>query len=217
MAVVVDQRLVVVTTRGMLVRIEELTRVEKEIGRLEIEFDTNIREDATRVPLTRDELRGLPDDWFGEFEEKNRVGDVLLVGMSKPEIVPAMEYADDLYNSISKGSAYYIPDLTSEVEALRGTRLDAELDVTGTDPAEIAALLRESGAMATRDGDTLRVTGDLGAVLARCLGDADALYANRSDEAQARYGFDGRHTLYKWWKTLKATDKARFESLVPDE
>ncbi|MHC5004027.1 MAG: M3 family metallopeptidase [Planctomycetota bacterium] len=74
---------------------EKLKAVQKEITTLSIEFEANIRNDESRVPLLREELRGLPDDYFRQFEDRNRVGDVFLVGMSYPEFLPVMDYCDD--------------------------------------------------------------------------------------------------------------------------
>ncbi len=71
---------------------EELKGIEKEITRLGIAFEKNIRDDETRVALTRQELSGLPDDWFQGIE---RTGDLYLVGMSYPQFEPIMDFCDN--------------------------------------------------------------------------------------------------------------------------
>lgn len=73
---------------------EELTEIEKEISRLSIEFDLNINADETVVPLTRQELSGLPESFF-DNENLKRSGDIYLVGMSYPQFLPIMDYCDD--------------------------------------------------------------------------------------------------------------------------
>ena len=73
---------------------DELTRIEKEISRLSIEFDQNINDDETMVPLTREELSGLPDSFF-DNESLKRSGDIYLVGMSYPQFLPIMDYCDN--------------------------------------------------------------------------------------------------------------------------
>lgn len=74
---------------------DKLIELQKQLTKLSIEFETNIREDETRVPLTRDELSGVPYDYFDQFEQSNRVGDIYLVGMSYPEFLPIMDYCDN--------------------------------------------------------------------------------------------------------------------------
>lgn len=69
---------------------EELTKIQKEITKLGLEFEKNIRDDETMVPLTAAELEGLPADFF---EGLKKVGDVYLVGMSSPIFTPIMEQA----------------------------------------------------------------------------------------------------------------------------
>ena len=73
---------------------DELTQIQKEISRLSIAFDQNINDDETMVPLTREELDGLPDSFF-DNESLKRSGDIYLVGMSYPQFLPIMDYCDD--------------------------------------------------------------------------------------------------------------------------
>ncbi|MHC4080285.1 MAG: M3 family metallopeptidase [Planctomycetota bacterium] len=73
---------------------EKLKAVQKEITRLAIEFDKNIREDETRVPLTRDELAGMPDSYF-ENPNLQRSGDIYLVGMAYPQFIPILDLCDN--------------------------------------------------------------------------------------------------------------------------
>lgn len=73
---------------------DELTGIEKEISRLSIEFDQNINDDETMVPLTRQELSGLPDSFF-DNESLKRSGEIYMVGMSYPQFLPIMDYCDN--------------------------------------------------------------------------------------------------------------------------
>ncbi|HYE61957.1 MAG TPA: M3 family metallopeptidase [Phycisphaerales bacterium] len=65
-----------------------LTEVQKEINRLNIEFSKNIAEDQSTVHLTRDELRGMPEEFLAGLK---RSGDIFLVGLSNPEYMPIQE------------------------------------------------------------------------------------------------------------------------------
>ncbi|MHC4219137.1 MAG: M3 family metallopeptidase, partial [Planctomycetota bacterium] len=73
---------------------DKLKAVQKEITRLSIEFEKNIREDETRVPLAREELTGLPDSYFDNPGLK-RSGDIYLVGMAYPQFIPIQDLCDN--------------------------------------------------------------------------------------------------------------------------
>ena len=72
----------------------KLKEVQKEITRLSIEFEKGIREDATRVLLTREELSGLPAEYF-ENPNLQRSGNVFLVSMAYPQFIPIQDYCDN--------------------------------------------------------------------------------------------------------------------------
>jgi thimet oligopeptidase len=69
---------------------DKLATVQKEINKLSIEFEANIRADETRVPLTWHELAGMPSDYIAGLK---RTGDLYLVGLSYPEFLPVMDNA----------------------------------------------------------------------------------------------------------------------------
>ncbi len=70
---------------------DKLAGIEKEISKLAIEFEKNIREDASVVPLTRQELSGLAEDYFQSTDLK-RSGDLYLVGLSYPQFLPVQDH-----------------------------------------------------------------------------------------------------------------------------
>jgi hypothetical protein len=118
-----------------------------------------------------------------------------------------LNYLDALYNSISKGSAYYIPKMQQAVKPFAGRRIEATLTMPSPQEAQqTAVLLKKSGALVDLQGADLKVSGDLGALLANCLSDADALYFNKGEAVSAKYGYDSRTALYNWWSALKELD-----------
>lgn len=120
----------------------------------------------------------------------------------------ALNYFDNLFNSISKGSAYYIPDLVQKNEAYQGREVAMTIDAGSAHQAErTAMLLWKAGAAAEVDGNTIALKGDLGGILAATLEDADLLFHNRAEDLQTKYSFDGRGALYSWWNALKGMDK----------
>lgn len=119
-----------------------------------------------------------------------------------------LQYLDDLYNAISKGSAYYIPDVAKTSEAFSGTSIQLSLSMPdGKQAEEAVALFKESNARTTIDRAVLTINGDLGAIIANCLADADDMYLNRDEAISKKYGYDGKRALYNWWHALKACEK----------
>ncbi len=69
----------------------ELKQLELEENKLSLEFEKNVRDDPTRVPLTAAELAGVPEDRLGTIP---RSGDLYLVGLDQPTYFAVMTYAD---------------------------------------------------------------------------------------------------------------------------
>ena len=121
----------------------------------------------------------------------------------------ALNYFDNLFNSISKGSAYYISDLKTRNEAFQGRELDLTIAAAiSSRPEQSKLLFWKAGAAAEADGTQVTVRGDLGRILTACLEDAELLFHNKDDRLRAKYGIDGREVMYTWWGLLKELDKA---------
>ncbi|UCG06957.1 MAG: hypothetical protein JSV83_24170 [Desulfobacterales bacterium] len=119
-----------------------------------------------------------------------------------------LEYLDDLYNSISKGSAYYIPKLKEEVQPLGGDKVEMTLKLKSVEQARQTSLLfQKAGALINLSETTLIVSGDLGRILLGCLDDADAMYVNDGRKVSDKYGYDERQVMYNWWTAAKEMDR----------
>ncbi len=126
-----------------------------------------------------------------------------------------LNYMDNLYNSISKGSAYYIPQVAKESQAFVGKAVNLELTMSGklSLPAEKLAantvfLLQGAGVQAKAEGGKVVVSGGLGKMVQSALKDADAMFHNRGEELAKRYGgANAKEMLYTWWATLNAMEK----------
>jgi hypothetical protein len=120
-----------------------------------------------------------------------------------------LEYLDSLYNSISKGSAYYIPKVKEESDKFMGNSVSVSLKIGSKDRAQETALLFEAGGAKVIGQDTgLKVIGDLGKILENCLADANAMYENRGEKVSQKYGYDERWVLFNWWQAFNETDQA---------
>ena len=120
----------------------------------------------------------------------------------------SLQRLDTLYNSVSKGSAYYIPKVKEEADTLKGKKVNLTFELADGKQAEQAALLLEAGeAQVALAGARLNVEGDLGKILANCLSDADAMYHNDGQQVSAKYRYNERLVLYTWWQALKGAEK----------
>ena len=119
-----------------------------------------------------------------------------------------LEYLDALYNSISKGSAYYIPKVQEEIVPFQGDKVDLHFEMPDTARAEeVARQFNAAGALVNVKGAELSVSGNLGAIMAAILADADSMYRNDGQALEAKYGVEGRQALYNWWKAIAGMDK----------
>ncbi len=119
-----------------------------------------------------------------------------------------LEYLDSLYNSISKGSAYYIPKLKKEAGRFIGASLSVTLAMKDEKQAQQTALLFvTSGSSIDVSATKLKVTGDLGKILMNCLADADAMFKNDGKVIFDKYGYDERRVLFNWWIATNAMDR----------
>jgi hypothetical protein len=119
-----------------------------------------------------------------------------------------LQYLDELYNSISKGSAYYIPELREDVRAFSGSAVEMALTLKSAEQARQTSLLFEkAGALINVSESTLKVSGDLGAILQSCLEDSDAMYLNDGLKLSTRYGYNERQVMYNWWTAGKEMER----------
>jgi hypothetical protein len=120
-----------------------------------------------------------------------------------------LDFADDLFNKLSKGSSYFIPKLQQSVQAYAGKQFDVQISIDKPETAALAEkLFVAAGATAKADGVKLAVAGDLGAVLAVVLRDADEMYRNDGKAVAARYGAKEKDALRAWWTSFSAIDKS---------
>ncbi|MDA8097568.1 MAG: hypothetical protein C4575_00490 [Desulforudis sp.] len=121
-----------------------------------------------------------------------------------------MEAADDLFNSLSKGSSYYIPAVAEDVASYHGKEVAVKLKAKDAVQADtLVKLFEGAGATVTAGSDAIEVKGDLGAVLDAAILDADDLFHQREAAVESRYGVDNaRHVVYYWYDAFKQIQKA---------
>lgn len=120
-----------------------------------------------------------------------------------------LEFLDTLYNSISKGSAYYIPKVKKDTDRFTGRSVSMTLDMGSKETAaQTAVLFEKAGAAVEVSENNITVTGDLGKILGRCLADADSMYKNDGKTIAEKYGYNERQVLHNWYTACKVMNKA---------
>jgi hypothetical protein len=116
----------------------------------------------------------------------------------------ALNYLDSLYNSISKGSAYYIPKLKKEVADFTGDPISVLLEMKDTKQAEETALLfNKGGAEANVSGTQLSIKGDFKKMMENCLEDSDNMFNNNGTVISEKYGYPEKNVMYNWHSAFK--------------
>jgi hypothetical protein len=134
-----------------------------------------------------------------------------------------LNYLDNLYNSISKGSIeQYIPHTREKAEHFVGSSITVTLAMADEEQAQQTSLLfTEAGALVNLSGSELNVSGDLGRILESSLADAERMYYNEGEKLSGRYGYNPRQALYNWWvaqtemeQELKRQEKFKEAAIV---
>ncbi|HET7318730.1 MAG TPA: hypothetical protein VFK23_06305 [Nitrospirota bacterium] len=131
-----------------------------------------------------------------------------------------LEFADNSFNKLAKGSSYFIPKVVKDNEQFMGKpftvsiRTDKPEDKPGdaeTRAANIAKVFTTAGAKVDISGSTLKIEGDLGQVLASALQDADAMFKNDGEKIRARYGTDDEKKMFRQWHNALSRMNKEFD------
>ncbi len=119
-----------------------------------------------------------------------------------------LQFADDSFNKLAKGSSYFIPKVGKSVEPFAGKSFAATITLDKAEDSDSAAkIFSTAGATIDKNGTTLKIAGDLGTVLQSALKDSDALYHNNGKAVSERYGMDEKKALQSWWLALSKIEK----------
>ncbi len=120
-----------------------------------------------------------------------------------------LQYSDESFNRLAKGSSYFIPKVTKTAEKYKGQPLSVRVALENPNDAEATRVLFEkAGAAATVAENELQIEGDMGSVLLSALGDADAMYKNEGKAVADRYGYDEKTAMRNWWMALSKIEKS---------
>ncbi|XPV75901.1 MAG: hypothetical protein ACNI27_14855 [Desulfovibrio sp.] len=121
----------------------------------------------------------------------------------------SMAYLDNMYNSISKGSVYYVPAIRTDAEQLNGKEYTLKLQYNSEVEAKQSAnLFQQAGVRTTLTGSNIEISGPINAILSASLDDSELMYHNKSEEITAKYGLEPRRAMFNWWTSLHQVEKA---------
>lgn len=132
-----------------------------------------------------------------------------------------LQWADEMFNNLAKGSSYFIPKVAKSNEKFMGQmfsvsiRMDKPEDKPGEGEkrAERASkVLINAGAKVEVNGAELKIEGDLGKVLEVALRDSETFYRNEGEKIKALYGTvmktdDEKQMFRQWWNVLDKMNK----------
>jgi hypothetical protein len=119
-----------------------------------------------------------------------------------------LEFSDDLFNKLSKGSSYFIPKIMKDSEKFLGKSFDVTIKLEKPELAEKSVkVLNAAGAKAEASGLEIKISADLGSLMLKILKDSDNMYKNDGHAVSGIYGFDEKEVMVTWWNILKPLDK----------
>ncbi len=129
-----------------------------------------------------------------------------------------LDFADESFNKLAKGSSYFIPKVAKSNEKFMGKMFSVNINMNkdGDKPgdaekrAELASKVYTTAGAATEiKGAELKIEGDLGKVLEAALQDSDAMFKNEGEKIKSKYGVDDEKKMFRQWhNTLTKIDKA---------
>ena len=129
-----------------------------------------------------------------------------------------LDYADDLFNKLSKGSSYFIPKLKGDVKKYQGRTFNVTLGFDKPKEVElISKLFTAAGDKVEAQGTSMKIEGDLGKTMEAILRDSDYMFNNKGKEVTALYGVDEQEVMKSWWLALSKMDKFLKKNLKVEE
>lgn len=121
-----------------------------------------------------------------------------------PGKVNGLDYTDNIFNMISKGSSYFIPATLQESELYKGKTIDVTVKLADAAQAEqVAGQLTNAGVTVSVNGNELAINGDMASITTASLADADLIFNNNGTPLAEKYGYSERQVMYNWWTLFK--------------
>ncbi len=158
---------------------------------------------------------------------------------SKP--MTGLDFADALFNKLSKSSSYFIPKVRENAAKFQGKSFIVTIaapakgdvvnhdieDLSKFDAGELTGkmtqVLQRGGAQVVSRDSKLTISGDLGNMLRAVLDASDLMYHDKGEVVAVNYGFSeageegGKQAMSLWWIALdKMTKKFQSEKKLDE-
>lgn len=117
----------------------------------------------------------------------------------------SLEYADTIFNELSKGSSWFIPDVQKAISELGEKNVNLSARIANADYRRIALMELERAEIADRreEGDIIHFSGNLAPLLSLATENSASLYNNDGAAVSARYeGAAPLQVSAAWWRLL---------------
>jgi hypothetical protein len=132
--------------------------------------------------------------------------------------VNGLDWADNLFNKLSKGSSYFIPKLKERNQKFMGRAFTATIKIQKAAEADqINKLFTLAGCRVNAQGEALTIEGDLGRTMEVVLRDSDYMFNNQGQKLVALYGYDEKEVMRNWWTALSKMDRFFKKNLKIEE
>jgi hypothetical protein len=136
----------------------------------------------------------------------------VLLGIIFTPIFPGqmngLNYMDNLFNTISKGSSYFIPQILAENEKYAGQSINVTITMANDAiAAGTAKLFTAGGAEVDVTGTEVNIKGDVSNIVKIALADADMMFKNDGKPLVDKYGYSEQQVMFNWWKSFDQINK----------
>ncbi|NLZ17092.1 MAG: hypothetical protein GX087_05090 [Desulfobulbaceae bacterium] len=120
-----------------------------------------------------------------------------------------LTFMDNFFNSLSKDSAYFVPQERERAKTFEGQAFEADLHYKSPVLAQQAAqVLSANGFTAAAVDTQVKTSGDFGRLLEAALNDADFMYQNQGEAIASKYpALNEKSAVYAWHNTLASLGK----------
>lgn len=145
---------------------------------------------------------------IGSFLATTFLGVLLLIFSPVFNGKNGLQFADDSFNRLSKGSSYFIPKVSKSIEKVAGKQMTQVITFDKAEDAQTTAkLFVTAGAKAEAQEVKLSLEGNMTAVLKSIVADADAMFKNDGKAVADKYGMDEKKAMKSWWTALGKIEK----------
>lgn len=122
-----------------------------------------------------------------------------------------LQWADETFNRLSKGSSYFIPKVQKDVDKFQGRMFSVTLKMDKADDkpgdaekraANASKVFIAAGNKVEVTGAQLKIEGDLGKTLTAALQDADIMFKNDGNAIKAKYATQDEKKMFRQWHNV---------------